>query len=72
MAEYNMTYKILKKRLTTLKLLTDADMNLSDEELKIRKNKIDAALKELDERYSEGFTLSFVEDKILELEKRKK
>lgn len=70
MAEYNMTYKILKKRLTTLKLLTDAGMNLSDEDLRIRKNKIDAALKELDERYSEGFSLSFVEDKVLELEKR--
>lgn len=70
MAEYNITYKILKKRLTTLKLLTDTDLNLSDEDLRIRKNKIDALLKELDERYSEGFSLSFVEDKTLELEKR--
>ena len=47
-------------------------MGLSEENLKTRKNRIDAALKELDERYSEGFSLSFVEDKVLELEKEKK
>ena len=69
MAEYNMIYKILKKRLTTLKLLTETIIDLSDEDLRIRKNKIDKLLKELDERYSEGLALSFVEDDILELEK---
>ena len=32
MAEYNMTYRFLKKRLTTMKLLNESDMKLSNEE----------------------------------------
>ena len=72
MAEYNMNYLSLKKRLFTLKLLTESDMNLPEGAHSNRVKMIDSLLKQLDERYSENQPLSMVEAQLEEVEKRNK
>ena len=67
MAEYNKTYLDLRKRLKVLKLLNESDQSLSTYE--IRRNKIDALLKELDIRYSDEQTLVDIEAEVEKLEK---
>ena len=67
MAEYNKIYLDLRKRLKVLKLLNESDQSLSTYE--IRRNKIDALLKELDIRYSDEQTLVDIEAEVEKLEK---
>jgi len=64
MAEYNLQYNNLKKRLVTLKLIIDSDMSLDDATKSIFKKQINSALIELDERYSDGKTLNSIEDTV--------
>ena len=55
MAEYNLQYNTLRKRLNILKLLNNSE---------ITSKIIDSLLKELDERYSENLPLCVVESKL--------
>lgn len=59
MGDYNMTYLILKKKLSILKLLSESSTS---------KSKIDGLLKELDERYSENKPLSIIESQLEKVE----
>ena len=68
MAEYNMIYLNLKKRLSTLKLLTESDTKISEDERSIALAKIDKLQKNLDERYSDGLLLSLVESEVHKIE----
>lgn len=70
MAEYNMNYMNLRKRLLTLKILTESDMTLIESSQKSRLVLIDGLLKNLDERYSENQLLSIVEIQVEEIEKQ--
>lgn len=67
MAEYNMQYINLKKRLKTLKLVIESDMSLDSKSKNAFVKKINDALIELDERYSEGRLLGLVENAIKEI-----
>ena len=61
MAEYNMNYMNLRKRLLTLKIVTESDMSLIESSQKSRLNLVDGLLKDLDNRYSENQPLSVIE-----------
>lgn len=69
MAEYNMNYMNLRKRLLTLKILTESDMNLIESSQKSRLVLIDSLLKDLDNRYSENQPLSIIECQVDVIEK---
>ena len=61
MAEYNMNYMNLRKRLLTLKIVTESDMSLNESSQRSRLLLIDGLLKDLDNRYSENQPLSVIE-----------
>lgn len=67
--DYNKTYLSLKKRLKTLKLLTETDKSLGVRKKKNALKTIDILQKSLEERYSDSKTLVNLESDILSLEK---
>ena len=70
MAEYNLMYQDLKKRILIARLLTEADCNLTDPAKSSKLSIIDALLKELDYRRQEHLYLEGVEAKVNELERK--
>ena len=69
MAEYNIKYLDLRKRLSILKLLNDTDVNLTNQQKSDKSTILDALSKELDHRYSENLFLDEVEMSIENLER---
>ena len=69
MAEYNIKYLDLRKRLSVLKFLNDTDISLSPQQKADKGAILDALSKELDHRYSETLFLDEVEMSIENLEK---
>ena len=69
MAEYNVKYLELKRRLRILKLLNDTDLNLSSQQKSDKGKVLDILLKELDNRYAENLFLDEIEMSVENLEK---
>jgi len=67
MAEYNMQYNNLKKRLIKAKLIVESDMSLSESERANFKREINAKLIELDDRYFDNKPLSSIEEALFQL-----
>lgn len=70
MAEYNIKYQDLKKRLRVLGLLNDSDCSINSSNKEERKKQIDSLLKNLDYKHSEELPLTDIEASVIELEKR--
>ena len=69
MAEYNVKYLELKRRLRILKLLNDTDLNLSSQQKSDKGKVLDILLKELDNRYAENLFLDEIEMSVENLER---
>lgn len=69
MAEYNVKYLELKRRLKILKLLNDTDLNLTSQQKSDKGKVLDILLKELDNRYAENLFLDEIEMSVENLEK---
>lgn len=67
MADYNISYLELMKKLKTLKLILNADKTISVNEKVLKLKKLDELMKMLDERYSENMVLSPVIDALNEI-----
>ena len=70
MAEYNLMYQDLKKRLTVLKILTETDCTLNESVRSSRESIIDSLLKELDYRRQEHLYLEGIEVNVINLERQ--
>lgn len=69
MAEYNVKYLELKRRLKILKLLNDTDLNLTSQQRSDKGKILDVLLKELDNRYAENLFLDEIEMSVENLER---
>ena len=68
MAEYNLQYLNLKRRLTFLKVLTASDGTLTEENKNSKLAEYDSLLKLLDDRYSDEKSLGIIETQLNKLE----
>ena len=68
MAEYNLQYLDLKRRLTFLKVLTASDGTLTEENKNSKLAEYDSLLKLLDDRYSDEKSLGIIETQLNKLE----
>lgn len=68
MAEYNLQYLNLKRRLTFLKVLTASDGTLTEEKKNSKLAEYDSLLKLLDDRYSDEKSLGIIETQLNKLE----
>ena len=68
MAEYNLQYLNLKRRLTFLKVLTASDGTLTEENKNSKLTEYDSLLKLLDDRYSDEKSLGIIETQLNKLE----
>jgi len=69
MAEYNKQYLSIKHRLSVLKLLTESDSRMANLQKDAKLKCIDALLKILDDRYSDGLYLDQIDGEVSKYEK---
>ena len=69
MAEYNVKYLELKRRLRILKLLNNTDLSLTFQQRSDKGKILDVLLKELDNRYAENLFLDEIEMSVENLER---
>lgn len=70
MADYNILYLELCKRLSVLKAKLPYANSLSDAERAMYEKEIDSTFKKLDDRYSDAKYIDDIEDAVIELESK--
>lgn len=71
MAEYNMQYRDLKKRLKVLKLLNETNYSIEISERDRKNNVLESLLKNLDYKHSEELPLTDIEQDVIDIEENK-